>query len=38
VEAEIAEARAHLWIDDLEIDRLKRCKLLLKDEIARLQN
>jgi hypothetical protein len=38
LEAEIAEARAHPWIDDLEIAQLKRRKLLLKDEIARLQN
>ena len=38
LEAEIAEARAHPSIDDLEIVKLKRRKLLLKDEIVRLQN
>ena len=38
LEAEIAEARAHPSIDDLQIVKLKRRKLLLKDEIARLQN
>src|SRR5262245_14581964 len=38
LEAEIAEARAHPSIDDLEIVRLKRRKLLLKDEIVRLRN
>ena len=38
LEAEIAEARAHLSIDDLQIGELKRRKLLVKDEIARLQN
>jgi hypothetical protein len=38
LEAEIAAARAHPWIDDLEIVQLKRRKLLLKDEITRLQN
>jgi hypothetical protein len=38
LEAEIAEARAHPSIDDLQIVELKRRKLLLKDEIARLQN
>jgi hypothetical protein len=37
LEAEIAEARAHPSIDDLEIKELKRRKLLVKDEIARLQ-
>ena len=37
LEAEIAEARAHPSIDDLEIVELKRRKLLVKDEIARLQ-
>jgi hypothetical protein len=37
LEAEINEARAHLSIDDLEIVELKRRKLLVKDEIARLQ-
>ncbi len=38
LEAEIAQARAHPSIDDLEIVQLKRRKLLLKDEIARLKN
>ena len=38
LEVEIAEARAHPWIDNLEIAQLKRRKLLLKDKIARLQN
>jgi hypothetical protein len=37
LEAEIAEARAHPSIDDLEIVELKRRKLLVKDEIARLR-
>ena len=37
LEAEIVEARAHPWIDDLQIVKLKRRKLLVKDEIARLQ-
>ena len=38
LEAEIVEARAHPSIDDLQIVELKRRKLLLKDEIARLHN
>jgi hypothetical protein len=38
LEAEIVEARAHPSIDDLQIVELKRRKLLVKDEIARLQN
>jgi hypothetical protein len=38
LEATIAEARAHRSIDDLQIVELKRRKLLVKDEIARLQN
>ena len=38
LEAEIAEARAHPSMDDLEIAHLKRRKLLLKDEIARIRN
>jgi hypothetical protein len=38
LEAAIAEARAHPSIDDLQIVELKRRKLLVKDEIARLQN
>jgi hypothetical protein len=37
LECEIDEPRAHLSIDDLEIAELKRRKLLVKDEIARLQ-
>ena len=37
LEAEIAEARSHPSIDDLQIVELKRRKLLVKDEIARLQ-
>jgi hypothetical protein len=37
LEAEIVEARAHPWIDDLQIVELKRRKLLVKDEIARLR-
>jgi hypothetical protein len=37
LEAELNEARAHPSIDDLEIVELKRRKLLVKDEIARLQ-
>ena len=38
LEAEIAEALAHPSIDGLQIAELKRRKLLLKDQIARLQN
>ena len=38
LEAEIVEARAHPLIDHLHIAELKRRKLLVKDEIARLQN
>jgi hypothetical protein len=38
LEAEIAESRAHPSVDDLQIMELKRRRLLLKDEIARLQN
>ena len=38
LEAEIAKAHAHPSIDDLQIVELKRRKLLVKDEIARLQN
>jgi hypothetical protein len=37
LEAEIADARAHPSVDDLQIVALKRRKLLVKDEIARLQ-
>ena len=38
LEAEIAEARAHPATDDLKIAELKRRRLLVKDEIAHLQN
>ena len=38
LEVEIAEAHAHPSIDGLQIVELKRRKLLVKDEIARLQN
>jgi hypothetical protein len=38
LEAEIAEATAHRSIDNLQIVELKRRKLVVKDEIARLQN
>jgi hypothetical protein len=38
LEAELAEARAHPSADDLELVELKRRKLLVKDEIARLQS
>ena len=38
LEAEIAEALTHPSIDDITIAELKRRKLLVKDEIARLQN
>jgi hypothetical protein len=37
LEAEINEAQAHPSIDDLQIVALKRRKLRVKDEIARLQ-
>jgi hypothetical protein len=37
LEREIVEARAHPSIDNLQIAELKRRKLLVKDEIARLQ-
>jgi hypothetical protein len=37
LEAELNEARLHPSIDDLEIVELKRRKLLVKDEIARLR-
>jgi hypothetical protein len=37
LEEQINEARLHPSIDDLEIVELKRRKLLVKDEIARLQ-
>jgi hypothetical protein len=35
---EIAEALAHPSADNLKVAELKRRKLLVKDEIARLQN
>jgi hypothetical protein len=38
LEAEIVEVRAHPSTDNLQIVELKRRKLLVKDEIARLQN
>jgi hypothetical protein len=38
LEAELAEALAHPSIDGLQIAELKRRKLQLKDQIARLQN
>jgi hypothetical protein len=38
LEAEINEARAHPSVDNLQIVALKRRKLLVKDEIARLQS
>jgi len=37
LEEEINEARMHPSIDDLKIAELKRRKLLVKDQIARLQ-
>ena len=37
LEAELTEARSHPSIDDLQTVELKRRKLLVKDEIARLQ-
>jgi hypothetical protein len=37
LEREIVEARAHPSIDHLQLLELKRRKLLVKDEIARLQ-
>ena len=38
LETELAEALAHPSTDDFRIAELKRRKLLVKDEIARLQN
>ena len=38
LEAEIADALAHPSTDDLKIAELKRRKLLLKDQMARLQS
>ena len=37
LESQIIEARAHPSIDNLQIAEMKRRKLLVKDEIARLQ-
>ncbi len=37
LEQELSEALAHPSTDDLQIAELKRRKLLVKDEIARLQ-
>ena len=37
LEAEITEAMAHPSTDDLEIAELKRRKLQVKDELARLR-
>jgi hypothetical protein len=37
LEEQLSEARSHPSIDDLQIVELKRRKLLVKDEIARLQ-
>jgi hypothetical protein len=37
LEHEISEALTHLSIDDLTLVELKRRKLLVKDEIARLR-
>ena len=37
LEEQLSEARLHPSIDDLQIVELKRRKLLVKDEIARLQ-
>ena len=38
LEDELSEAMMHPSADDLKIAELKRRKLLVKDEIARLQN
>jgi hypothetical protein len=38
LEDELAEALAHPSTDDLKIAELKRRKLLVKDQIARLQH
>jgi hypothetical protein len=37
LEAEISEALAHPSMDDLKVTELKRRKLQVKDEIARLR-
>jgi hypothetical protein len=38
LERELVDALAHPSVDDLKIAELKRRKLVLKDEIARLKN
>ncbi|PSM19097.1 MULTISPECIES: YdcH family protein [Nitratireductor] len=38
LEREIDEALAHPSVDDLEINRLKRRKLALKDEIEKMES
>ena len=38
LEEELSEALAHPSTDDMQIAELKRRKLLVKDEIARLQH
>jgi hypothetical protein len=38
LEDQLEEARQHLSTDDLKVVELKRRKLHLKDEIARLKN
>jgi hypothetical protein len=38
LEDELSEALAHPSTDDMQIAELKRRKLLVKDEIARLQH
>jgi len=38
LEAELVEALAHPSTDDFKIAELKRRKLLVKDQIARLRN
>ena len=37
IDRKIEEAMMHPSVDDLEISELKRRKLMLKDEIARLE-
>ena len=37
LEAELADALSHPSIDDLKIAELKRRKLIVKDQMARLQ-
>ena len=38
LESELADAMAHPSVDDITIAELKRRKLQVKDEIARLKN